>query len=318
MKKKLSFLVTMVLLFCTCVLLYAQKTADIHKTFPARERIQINTASGDVIVKVSPREEILVDIIYSGRAEGSFEPEFRESGNLLKIKEHWPGSGSGNVTWTITVPSKTEIEFSTASGDVTLEGLQKSIDGETASGDISIEDTKGDLELSTASGDISLENIQGESDLSTASGDIKGKGLTGRYEMSTASGNIKISEAEGSFELSCASGDVELDRVIFKESCSFSTASGDIEIGMAQSPMDDLEISTASGDITLDYNGNEIKGYIECTVEKNHGALVVPGSFGKQIELEKHGNTYIQSTFNRGDKPKIVLESSSGTIRVSN
>jgi len=313
--RKISIM--LLLFFCAITSLRAQKPAEIHKTFPVKAHVQISTASGDIIIKVSAQEEIKVDILYSGRAEGSFEPEFIESGNRLKIKEHWSGFSSGNVTWTITVPSKTEIEFSTASGDVSVEGIKNMINGETASGDISVEDTNGELELSAASGDISLENVQGDADLSTASGDIKARELKGKIEMSTASGDIKISEAEGSLELSCASGDIEADKVILKEASSFSTASGDVEVGLAQSPVDDLELSTASGDIVLDYNGNELKGYFECTVRKDRGRISAPEQFQKEVELERHGKNYVKRSFSRGEKPKIILETSSGSIRLS-
>jgi len=166
-------------------------------------------------------------------------------------------------------------------------------------------------------GDISLENVQGDADLSTASGDIKARRLKGKIEMSTASGDIKISEAEGSLELSCASGDIEADKVILKEASSFSTASGDVEVGLAQSPVDDLELSSASGDIALDYNGNDLKGYFECTVQKEHGRIIAPVTFRKEEEFERHGETYIQRSFSRGEKPKIILETSSGSIRLS-
>jgi len=72
-------------------------------------------------------------------------------------------------------------------------------------------------------------------------------------------------------------------------------------------------MSAASGDVTLDYNGNPIRGYFEFTARKHSGRISAPFKFDKVEEYEQSGQTYEQKSFTREkDSPKIYLSTSSG------
>jgi len=295
-------------------LLFAQNMKEINKTFEAKKSVRIQTVSGDCVVKTGDAGKITVQVKYSERAEDSFEADMQEKSNSLKLRERWHGSSSGGrVEWTVTVPAETEIEFSTASGDFSAEDINIMLDASTASGDITIENSQGEFEISTASGDISIMDSKGEFDFSTASGDIKSSKMTGEMEFSTASGDIKIRNGEGVFELSCASGDIETSGLVIKEESSFSTASGDVEVELAKSSEFDLELSAASGDVTLDYNGNDIKGYFEFTAKKRSGSIRSPIDFDNEKEYGRNGDDYVKKSFSKGGQtPKIYLSTASG------
>ncbi len=269
--------VILVLVFVTGSI-FAQEQ-KINKKFEAKKKVELNVTSGDCTVKTGNANEILVDVIYDIEPADAFKPDFRESGNSLKIKEQWRGSSHGRVSWTITLPKETEFEFSAASGDLWVSGLTKGLESSTASGDISIEDVSGEIDCSTASGDVSISASKGEFDISTASGDVDAKDISGEMDMSTASGEIKIKGASGSFELSCASGEIEAKNIIVEDEGSFSTASGDVEVTLAKTATVDLSLSAASGDVTLDYNGNELQGYFELSSKKRSGRINAPYSF---------------------------------------
>ena len=209
--RKLTLLATSIIL---CMMLignsFAQKDGELHKKFKAKANLDISLVSGDCVIKTGSSDVIKVDVIFNVRPSDSFEPIIKESGSTLKIKERWHGSSSSDVVWTITVPPNTSVEFSSASGDLSVEGIIESVEGRTASGDINILNSVGDFELKTASGDIEAENIKGE------------------FEFKTASGDFDIKEASGSFDLSCASGDIEASDITIVDEGSFSTASGDV------------------------------------------------------------------------------------------
>jgi DUF4097 and DUF4098 domain-containing protein YvlB len=309
---------------------------EIHKTFSGIKAVDLSTVSGDCVIKTHGSSEVIVDVVYEVEPEGAVEFEFKESGKTLVIKEEW-GKGkrhnytSGKIAWTLTVPAETEIEFSTASGDITASGLTGGIDARTASGDIDLRDMKGDLELSTASGDadlvnldgdieistasgdISVENASGDVELSTASGDIDARGLSDNVDLSAASGDIDISDSKAAFDISCASGDIVVKNVVITGESDFSVASGDIEIVLAKTCGFDLELNSASGNVILDYNGNEVKGFFEFTAHKRHGKIVCPIGFDKEEEYEEHGETYLRKSFSKGgDTPRIELSTASG------
>ena len=309
---------------------------DVTKAFDGIEKVELSSVSGDCIVKTHSSDEVIVELFYDVTPEGSFEYEIKKSGKTLVIKEKWGRKGkhrsmSGDVSWTLTVPADTEIEFSTASGDITATGLKGSIEASTASGDIDLRDVSadvdistasgdanlvnldGDIEISTASGDIDIEDSEGDIELSTASGDIDATDVSGDIDLGAASGDIKISGSRGTFDIGCASGDVDVKGVVIEGASEFSTASGNVEVSLAETCGYDLEISSASGNAILDYNGNEVKGFFEFTVHKRRGKISCPFDFDEEEEFEEHDQTYVRKSFSRkGDSPKIELSTASG------
>lgn len=289
-----------------------------EKTFPAKKTVKIKTVSGDCMVKTGNVKEILVEVIYDVDPADSFEPEIEEGSNSIKIKERWFGSSSGTVKWTITVPKGTEIEFKSASGELSVSGLNSRVEASTASGDISLENIEGEVEVSTASGEIELVDVKGDISLSTASGDIDGSNLSGDLEMGTASGDIKVEKATGSFDLGCASGSIKMKDLSVQEESSFSTASGEVSVSFATTPEKDLEFSSASGDVTVDYKGNDIVGSFEFTARKSKGRISSAIDFDDESEFERDGRTYLKKSFKSGsDKPLIKLDTASGNLRLN-
>ena len=293
--------------------LWAQEKKEMHERFEAKERVRIGTTSGDCIIQIGNSDEIKVDLVYNVQPEDAFEPDIEEKGNSLRIRERWYGSSSGRVTWTLTVPPTTEIEFSTASGDLSVDGLQKLIEANTASGDITIESSSGEYDISTASGDVELTNSSGKIDISTASGDVKFTDNKGEFDLSTASGDIRIRNCSGVFEASCASGEIKATGIVIEEESTFSTASGDVEVNLGQTSEYDLELSASSGDVSLDYAGNEIKGYFEFRAKKSSGSIRSPIDFDNEEVYDRHGRDYVKKSFTRGgNKPVIRISTSSG------
>jgi len=305
---------------------------ELHKTFSGIKAVELSTVSGDCVIQTHTSSEVIVDVMYEVDPEGALEFEFKESGKTLVIKEKWQrGSSRSDVEWTLTVPADTEIEFSIASGDITASGLTGGIDASTASGDIDLSDMKGDMEISTASGDADLANLQGDIEISTASGDISVENAGGKIELSTASGDIEaeglrdgidlsvasgdieISDSKGAFDISSASGDIDAKGIVITGDSDFSVASGDIELVLAKTCGFDLELSSASGNVVLDYGGNEVKGFFEFTAHKRRGKIVCPFDFDNEEEYEEHGETYVRKSFSKGgDTPRIELSTASG------
>jgi len=283
------------LLFSTA---FAASADKMKKDFAAKAKVEISTVSGDCILQAGKSSKILVEVEYDVEPPESFKPDFRIKSNTLAIKEKWRGrSSSGKVTWIITVPAKTEVEFTTASGDITISGIKNKID------------------ISTASGDITLEDCQGKMDCSTASGDINADDISGELDFSTASGDMEIRQCNGEFDLSCASGDIEAKALTVTSGSEFSTASGDIDITLAASPKDDIEISAASGDISLDYDSSKMEGYFELSTRQRKGRIRADIDFDKETEYERNGRTYVKKTVQMGSRKNAVyMETASGSI----
>lgn len=301
------------LLFTMVALGFSTETKKVHKEFDKKKKVELKLVSGDCHIETGNADKIIVDLEYSTEPEGAFKPEFDERSNSIRIKERWTNSRSSEVLWKLKVPKGTEIEFSAASGDLSIYNYSGVVESSTASGDVYVEKGNGELDLNCASGDIEILDYTGEISVATASGDVKAKKIKGEIELSTASGDIDLSSSEGEFELGCASGDIKAKDLKLSEDASFSTASGDVEVKLAETAKYDVSISTASGDATLDYNGNDFKGYFEMTARKDKGEISAPVSFDREEEYEKHGKTYERKSFTSGgNSPKIFISTSSG------
>ncbi len=313
--------------------LFAQEKKTITKDFKNIEILEIELVSGDCEIKAGDDKTVTVQVEYDVKPAENFRPEFDHQNKTLALSEDWSGGSSrGNVLWTITAPAETEIDFVAVSGDLSIENMNSTIEVktasgdiklaagkgevevETASGDINVEDMNGELELGTASGDILIENSKGKIEMSTASGDIEAKNLEGDFELEVASGDIEIEESEGKFKCSTASGDLDASGVILTGNSKFSVASGDINVVLADSPKHDLEISAASGDATLDYNGHKITGTIEMTARKIQGKIRAPFKADRTATFEKYNDEYVRNTYNRGNDPMITIETVSGDV----
>jgi DUF4097 and DUF4098 domain-containing protein YvlB len=248
------------------------------------------------------------------------------------LSERFRGrSSGGNSTWSLTVPEKTDIDFSTASGDLEVEDLKSTIEASTASGNVFFTNVAGEFEVSTASGDvearvlkgkvrfstasgeIDFSEFSGESRISTASGMIKASKLEGEIRLSTASGRVNVTNSSGEFKVSAASGDVKADGIVIKSESSFSVASGDVEVTLGESPAYDLKVSAASGDAMLNFNNNPIRGLIKMTAKARRGRIKAPFKFDDEEYYFKWDDEYVTKTVKKGSaSPLIEISTASG------
>ena len=269
--------------------------SEESQSFEGIEVIRINTVSGDCVVQKGVGDKVEVEVVWSYSPRDSYEPKMRERSKVLKLSEDMYGSNSGRSTWTLTVPDGIEIRFNSASGGMEIEGLT------------------GDFSSQTASGDIRADHCKGEFDFNTASGDIELVDCDGDFRANCASGDIEVNQCSGGFEVSTASGSVRAEEVALKDVSAFTTASGRVMVVLAESPEHDLNVSTASGRATLDYGGNEIKGYFEFVCKYRDGRIVSPFDFDDEEQYRRWGDRYVRKWFTKGtDSPQIFIETASG------
>ncbi len=301
-----------------------------EKTFAAKKTIRLEMVSGDCIIKTGVSDKIEVRLAHDYE-KGDFDPQFKDQGDSLLLKEEFSGHANGHSIWNITMPAKTGIEFSSASGnleaiggtagitvsaasgDITLRNFSAGCEITTASGNVDLEKMTGNTEVETASGDVELKNMTGKIHIDTASGEIRGENIESVLaEIQSASGDIEIRQTKGGISVSTASGDVRLDDVTLEKAGKFTAASGNVTIKLAAGPKEDVTVSTASGDIVLDYNGQAMVGTFELSAKKD-ARINAPFSFDKEEEFLRYGQTYIRKTVTRqGSTPRIEIKTASG------
>lgn len=256
---------------------FANAKRELVREFDKKEIVSLKTVSGDCIIKTGETDKIIVKVINEYSPRDSFEPSFRERDNALLIKEKIYGSNRGSSTWIITVPEGTEIDFSTASGEMMVRDYTGALRGSTASGAYELINCKGLFDLKTASGSYDIKNCQGE------------------------------------FNIESASGNIYADGIIITEESDFTSASGNVKITLGATPKYDLNISTASGKAVLDYDGNKIVGFFEMTARYDKGRISAPFEFDDTEKFNRHGQRYIRNSITKkSDQPFITIATASG------
>ncbi len=334
--KKFKLLI-IILLLIAISFMYAKKQKTISKVFEGKKIIKIYTISADCVIEKSNDTKIYLDITYTYDAK-KYTPAFIEKSNYLKLKEKFNGSSKGKSLWNLKIPENSEVIFNSASGDLEISNLSLNIDSNTASGDFDLKDIIGKIDISTASGDMKLydfkgnlsfdsasgnlqiKNMEGNITYSTASGDTKANKIIGNIKIKSASGDLVINGTKGAINAKTASGEIIINKVLFNGDSTFKSASGDISISLSGKNNHNLAISTASGDVELDFKGNKIHGYFELITKKsNSDDIYSPFEFENSEIYKEWGKNMVKKTIILENKtPKTKISSYSGSIKIKN
>ena len=287
--------------FMVSAALLAAPEEKVDKTFGKKDEIRFKLVLGDCQLKKSSDGSIHVHLVYSYEPDMSFEPLIRERGGTLYLEEKMRGNNpKGYSTWMVEVPDDIEIEFKSATGSLTVEGLKIEIDG------------------STGTGDISLSQVKGEFDLSTGTGDVEAYDSEGEFELSSGTGNVKIKNCKGNFDASSGTGDVKAEGLTLELDGEFSSGTGDAEVSFPDGTDFELKVSSGTDDAILDMNGKQVKGYFEFTCHARRGRIVCPVKFDKEEEYKDNDQTYLRKSFTQGkDVPKVYVKTGTGTARLN-
>ena len=301
--------------------LMAQK-GELHEEFKGIEELEVEIVSGDCIIEGTTGNKVVVDLTYS-YTDDCFEPLLDKSDGELRIRERFHGNWcSGHSEWTIKVPREMDIELSSASGELSLSNCEGDFTIESASGDIEVTNCAGTFDVDNASGRIRVSDTKGKFNVDNASGRITFTDVSGSLKLDNASGTVDLKRVKGRFSVDNASGDIEAEGMKIDDRSKFDTASGDIEIYLATTPLHDLELGTASGDVVLSYNGNPMVGQFEFTARKDRGRIEAPFKFDTEEEFVRgHSRwndvVYVRKTFTKDkDTPRITMDTASGRIEL--
>ncbi len=214
----------------------------IESEFPVGDSavVKIAIRSGRVAVEPGPAGHVTVSVDTS-------DPTFdvRQRGDVIVVS----GERGGRAYVTARVPPMTNVEISTASGDVNIVPPLGRLDVATASGDIGF-DSVHRLQAKTASGSVRGNVVEGEARCMTASGDIQISRLLERADLSTASGDIAVDRCDGVLSCASISGDIRV-REHTGSSLSVKSMSGGVRIGIPSRTRLDLDANTLSGRVKL-------------------------------------------------------------------
>lgn len=277
-----SFLTAAILYLVILTILMPLQASEINKTFPKKESVQLKSILGNCSVIKSSDDKIHVALKYSFKDE-EFHADFTESsGSLLLEEKFLVKEPKGTSFWTIALPDSIILNFSSETGNFSIEGIKSEIKVETGTGFITIQEGKGNFNITTGMGSIDI------------------KKSTGKFELTTGMGNVNISE------------------LIIEGNSKFTSGTGGVNIIFSSSPIYDISAVSSTGDVILNYNGNPLKGLFEFTAKQDQGRIVSPVKFEKEETYSDDHFRYDKKSFSVDGKntPKIKIETGTGLAKL--
>lgn len=200
-------------------------------------RLQIDTANGDVAVVRGPNGVVTVDRRTTSSLSAP-EPTAVQTGGLLQLRSHCAGlAGAGrcDASYVIHAPAGMSVTVRTGSGNASASGLDGAVDLRSGSGDVVATGGSGALTLQTGSGDITATGIAG-----------------GPLRLHTSSGSIDASDVRaGRVSAVTSSGDVGLAFSVSPTAVTATTSSGGVAVAVPHGPqLYDVAQRTGSGEAT--------------------------------------------------------------------
>ncbi len=154
---------------------------------------------------------------------------------------------------TVQVPAGSHLEVSTVSADVETQGLNGFQQVGTVSGSVSIASTGSHVEAKSVSGDVTLQGSAKGARITanSVSGTVHINNIDGTLYAESVSGDVKVGGSHlSSIQMSSTSGSLTFSGSLQKGGdYDFNNVSGDIDVGVGQSPNARFDLSSFSGDI---------------------------------------------------------------------
>jgi DUF4097 and DUF4098 domain-containing protein YvlB len=252
---KLRLLAGALLLTVSTAAFAADNQFDRTLNVNGQSDLYVSTGSGDITLHAGSDSQIhIVGHVHAGWAvfgdvQGRIQriiesPPIVQNGNSIRIGESNDHDLFNNLSidYDITAPASVALNLHSGSGDITVDHLGRYLSATSGSGDIRAHGINGPAELGTGSGDIQLDEV--------GSGDIKTK---------TGSGDIKIHGLNGGLMARSGSGEIQADGRL-TGAANLSSGSGGIRLHLTPDAHFNLEASTGSGDIHVNFPGAPQQG----------------------------------------------------------
>jgi hypothetical protein len=235
--------------------------------------ITLEIGAGDARIVASDRADTVVEVVPRDpscaadvRAAEQSHVELVDGHLLVRSPRSGLSLGPrGSVEVTVAAPTGSSLDGRTGAGELDADGTLADCTLKSGAGDIRLGRT-GRLRAASGAGDITVERAGGEVSVTTGSGAVRiavlerganirsGNGTTtigaaaGDLRVVTANGDITVDRAAGDLVAKTAHGSVRVGEVAHG-SVELSTASGNIEVGIADGTAARLDVRTHFGTV---------------------------------------------------------------------
>ncbi len=147
---------------------------QINKAYAKKESVMLKAILGSCNVIKSKDDSIHISVRYSFD-DHEYQAVFSEFQDSLFLEEEFPEkSPIGSSSWTIAVPKATRLYLSSATGNISAEGVQSEIKAETGTGTIDVNKSTGTFDFGTGTGNVQGTDIMvlGNSRFTSGTGNV--------------------------------------------------------------------------------------------------------------------------------------------------
>ena len=204
--------------------------------------LEVSIPAGDIDVQTTDGEE--THLVVDGDERLLENLEVRHDGDRVSVQLKGKSKigfslslgsmvfGNEGIVVRARIPHGSSLRTKTASADIDVSGRLLGADVNSVSGDLRIcGEAADDVSVKTVSGDVELERIGG------------------KLSVQSVSGDVRAGRSGGDVELKSVSGDLRIDALTDGE-VRFTSVSGDVEFGIAQGSLLDVDAGSTSGDLS--------------------------------------------------------------------
>jgi DUF4097 and DUF4098 domain-containing protein YvlB len=140
-----------------------------------------------------------------------------------------------------------ECRFKAAAGNVRLDRTGP-LRVDTGAGHVTADGAMGNVEIHTGTGKVRIGEVDGTAVVKSSNGDITIDAVTGDARVRSANGEISVDRAGAGVDAKTSNGSIRLGEVV-RGSVALGTATGDLEIGIAEGTAAWLEVNTGFGHV---------------------------------------------------------------------
>lgn len=232
----------------------AVEAGTFSKRVPAEAsgRVKISNVAGSVTITAWDRPEIDVQARLGSGVE-SIDVTQEDGGSVIRVVLPQNSARGGNAMLEVRIPADSQLEASTVSAPIVVEGVRGKSRLQSVSGEVRADVAGADVEVKTVSGSIVLRGSGQPADMrvSTVSGSISLTQGAGEFEASTTSGEVNVTlEPARSVRMRSTSGSLKFrGRLLRDANVEAETVSGSISVQAASESGYEYDVSAFSGSI---------------------------------------------------------------------
>jgi hypothetical protein len=174
-----------------------------------------------------------------------FSKKTRSVDVLVELPTGSQVHGDGAATDFRTTGVLGECRFKTAAGHFRLDRVG-ALRADTSAGHVTIDTVTGNAEIATGTGRVHIGEINGTAVVKNSNGHTEIGTVTGELRVRSANGDISVDRADASVDAKTANGSIHIREVV-RDTVTLNTATGDLEIGVAEGTAAWLELNTSYG-----------------------------------------------------------------------